>query len=281
MKNLASLKKPVKTAGKTIAIDSLKLFNILILISGRNTSIEESLCYELTIQPMSLFDNSQRMRKANKALLGAFIKEGTATTPASGSSGVERCVTDGGWFLHQCLFPWTGKTFGEITKSYVNLVLRGTKNTFVFDGIASSPKDHEHERRKRFYSADINIQSKTICTTTKQKFLANAQNKMQFIKLLSRALEKEKNIKVLQANDDADTLIAKTVLELSYRHTVEVKSEDTDIICMLVHHFQPNNKDMTFSTAKADYKIREIAAKLTEKERGLLLFTQSFLDVIQ
>ena len=59
---------------KNVVIDALKLFTRLILISERETSVEESLCYELTQVPMSLYDNNQQMRKANKAALGTYLK---------------------------------------------------------------------------------------------------------------------------------------------------------------------------------------------------------------
>ena len=73
--NLASLKKPIKVNEKTVVI--IKLFTRLILISEKETSVEESLCYELTQVPMtmSLYDNNQQMRKANKAALGTYLKK--------------------------------------------------------------------------------------------------------------------------------------------------------------------------------------------------------------
>ena len=75
-----------------------------------------------------------------------------------------------------------------------------------------------------------------------------------------RALRKLKNVEVLQAKDDADTLIAKTALEMSYNHPVEVRAEDTDVLFLLIGHFQPRNNDITFITSKV--KVHTLYVKL-------------------
>ena len=100
--NLCQLKKTVKLNDRKVVIDSMKLFNRLILIADRETTIEESLKFELTVVPMSLFDDSQMMRKANKAALGKYLKklnDLTVTGKTSNSKGP--LIIDGGWLIHQ------------------------------------------------------------------------------------------------------------------------------------------------------------------------------------
>ena len=68
VKALSSLRKIPKTNEKKIHLDSLKLFNRLILFAQRDMTVETSLEYELTPFPLSLFSNKdQKMNKANKA----------------------------------------------------------------------------------------------------------------------------------------------------------------------------------------------------------------------
>ena len=81
-------------------IDSMKLFNRLVLISDRETTIEESLKFELTVVPMSLFDDYQMMRKANKAALGKYLKKLIDLTLTTGSSKVRLLSMVDGCFIN-------------------------------------------------------------------------------------------------------------------------------------------------------------------------------------
>ena len=83
------------------------MFTHLILISERETSVEESLCYELTQVPMNLYDNNQQMRKANKAALETYLKK--LTNPVN----IFLNTHTGGWLLHQVHYK-SGQTYGEI-----------------------------------------------------------------------------------------------------------------------------------------------------------------------
>jgi hypothetical protein len=68
IKALSSLRKCPLVNEKKIHLDSLKLFNRLIIFAQRDMTVETSLQYELTPFPLSLFSNKdQKMNKANKA----------------------------------------------------------------------------------------------------------------------------------------------------------------------------------------------------------------------
>ena len=58
---------------KDIVIDLLTIFNRLVSASERESTFEDSLRYELTAMLMSLFNNEQMVRKANKAALGQYL----------------------------------------------------------------------------------------------------------------------------------------------------------------------------------------------------------------
>ena len=75
VKPLSHLMKTVKIKDKTLVLDSVKLFNRLVIVSQQELSVKESYEFELTAVPMSLFDKTQFMRKPNKALLGKPHKE--------------------------------------------------------------------------------------------------------------------------------------------------------------------------------------------------------------
>ena len=57
---LSSLRKIPKVNEKKIHINSLKLFNRLIIIAQRDMTVETSLEYELTPFPLSLFSNKDQ-----------------------------------------------------------------------------------------------------------------------------------------------------------------------------------------------------------------------------
>ena len=48
----------------------------------------------------------------------------------------------------------------------------------------------------------------------------------------------EHGIEVNVATDDADTMVASKVVTLSSNEDFEVKAEDTDILCFIIHHFK-------------------------------------------
>ena len=64
---LSSLRKIPKVNEKKIHLDSLILFNRLVIFAQRDMTVKVSLEYELTTFPLSLFSNKdQKMNKANK-----------------------------------------------------------------------------------------------------------------------------------------------------------------------------------------------------------------------
>ena len=75
-----------------------------MVIGERELSISESLCYELTNLPASLFTEKQRMRKTNKAVLGKELKSRVNSTIAQ---NIAVTVIDGGWLIHQVCFDYS------------------------------------------------------------------------------------------------------------------------------------------------------------------------------
>ena len=96
-----------------------------------------------------------------------------------------------------------------------------------------------------------------------EPFLPNTTNKKGFIVLLKQYLEQQ-GIIVCQAAGDADRLIVSTALKSAVEgsHNVVVVAEDTDILVMLLRHYQSTMQNVFFmSEAKKDRGGRQIAAK--------------------
>ena len=74
IKPLRDLKMGIVVNEKKLIIDSLKLFNRLIIISEREVATQENLKFELTAFPMSIFNKHQKMRKTDKSDFGKFLK---------------------------------------------------------------------------------------------------------------------------------------------------------------------------------------------------------------
>ena len=71
--SLESLRSAPKVNGIKLVIDSLKLFNRLIIISEHEVKTKEALRFEDST-PMSLFDKDQKLRKPDKAALARLLK---------------------------------------------------------------------------------------------------------------------------------------------------------------------------------------------------------------
>ena len=83
---------------------------------------------------------------------------------------------------------------------------------------------------------------------TKEEFLSNTENKQRFIYMLGARLEANE-CEVHNAKGDADLLVVEVAVACADRTETVVISDDTDILCLLVHHtgkarhniwFQPN-----------------------------------------
>ena len=68
---------------KQVSMNSLQLFNRLIIINERELTITKSLESEVTPRPIALYTENQFMRKTEKAALGNYLKKKAAPLSAS------------------------------------------------------------------------------------------------------------------------------------------------------------------------------------------------------
>ena len=128
-KNFDVLKQRVKVNNKAVILVSFKLFQRLSLAAERQLSLVDSLSYELTILPTSIFDDHHFMRESKKFRLGNFLKDKVGPLTDICPAGLT--IIDGGWLLHQ--LPWEkNKCFLDIGAVYVTLVNSKTTERLLF-----------------------------------------------------------------------------------------------------------------------------------------------------
>ena len=132
-------------------------------------------------------------------------------------------VLDGGALLFAC--DWRkGERYENIFTSYVNKCRQFKVDIIVFDGYnEKSTKDSARSSRSKSVSATAEISKKGHCNNDRTTFLSNYSNKSGFVA-------------------DVDTTIVRTALD-PIKHgfqsqNVLVMADDTDILCLLIHHCQ-------------------------------------------
>ncbi|KAA0194715.1 hypothetical protein HAZT_HAZT007781 [Hyalella azteca] len=92
-------------------------------------------------------------------------------------------------------------------------------------------------------------QPSALFTTKKEQFLTNASNKQEFVNMLSQKLVSA-GCHVLQAEGDADVLIAKTAVEYANECSNTVIGEDTDLITLLIFSTNPDSEALYLQSDK-------------------------------
>ncbi|XP_031788953.1 uncharacterized protein LOC116417917 isoform X1 [Nasonia vitripennis] len=227
-------------------IDIYLLFQrICVIFNGDAEKTREAFYYELTPYPLSLFNEKGQMRKTQKSKLYPLFKTSNRLLALQTS---DIYVIDGGWLLHAVVWPHSQK-FKEVFKLYLSYIIKhfGRRVTVVFDGYNNEyigVKSYERYcRREKNVGADIDISEDKMVTMNQTKFLSNISNKLNFVDLLSKYLE-ENNIHTKISEEDADTVIIRTAIELkdSNESFVSVVGNDIDLLILLITHCIGGNK---------------------------------------
>ncbi|GBO41774.1 hypothetical protein AVEN_273704-1 [Araneus ventricosus] len=176
--------------------------------------------FELSPFPLSLF-NEDGMRKGTKSFLFSAF---TPTKIGAIQGKNNFVVVDGGHLLHKVVLQ-RNMNFGDIVKSYLTYLQThyGSNVAVVFDGYPSdvngkSIKSAERIRRANLHSSHEIISNEATCPEiSKEQFLANERNKMRFIDLLKKFIQKG-NVTVKQAVEDADILIVETAVSVKSQY---------------------------------------------------------------
>lgn len=192
-------KKSLKVDGHPITVDPQLLFQRFITVA--NTTYEdkkELFQFELCSFPSALFESHELLRQPNKATLADELWElviAHAGSPSSNFPADVQFVIDGGSLFQRLQGSWTrGNTFQSIIDGYTQFVnSRYPHAVIVFDCYMSGPstKDMTHLRRTNGRrGAAVHFSLDMVLRSTKEQFLANAENKQRFICALGTALEK-------------------------------------------------------------------------------------------
>ena len=129
-------------------------------------------------------------------------------------------------------------------------------------------------------SVDIQVSGNLPAFANQTAFLANKNNKMQFIALLGNALQ-EVGHQVKYSQGDADTSIVSTALDIATSgRKVTVVADDTDVLVLLMYHWNDEMADIFFlSEARKDkantvpvYSIEDVTLAIGNTLKVLILF---------
>ena len=136
----------------------------------------------------------------------------------------------------------------------------------------------------------VEIFDDSTCISDRNAFLGNYSNKSCFVDKLKQNLA-DKSINVIQTRCDADTTIVKTALNSQeiYQSTrlVVVLAEDTDILCMLIHHIKASDNceillgNVRTGSARViktrlQYRMSHIIGATNEVTKEFILFGHAF-----
>ena len=130
----------------------------------------------------------------------------------------------------------------------------------------------------------VDICDDNPCPLDQELFFANYSNKEKFISELARKLESE-SVNVVMCSRDAGTTIIKVALQIKDASAL-VFTDDTDNLCLLIHHVdtsqKQNNiyiKNMTKkkeSNERVCYKLHDAIDNLDPLIIKFILFTHAF-----
>ena len=152
-------------------------------------------------------------------------------------------------------------------------MLTGSKLFLMAIEYRSSTKDHEHARRLKNLSRNIEVTENKKVMISRTKFLDNINNKDNLIKLIVRECNKT-NIQAEQEEADADTTLVQRAISLTGQgYSVIVTADDAYVLVLLLHH---QAKTVSLTASGRTYLIDYIPQKLTKFEKRYLLFSHSF-----
>ena len=107
VKSLDTLRSGPKVNGKKLVIDSLKLFNLLLIISKRQVKTKQARRFELTPTPIRSCESQRRLQRVRKAFV-----EPIEPPPCTS------LVIDGGWLMYN--IKWEANlTWNNIAENYL------------------------------------------------------------------------------------------------------------------------------------------------------------------
>ena len=222
-----SLYASINVGTEKVTIDPLTLFIHLIVLVERKRQNEtvDHFRYEMAPYPMALFKDGI-MRTAKKSKLKQLLMENVNSVEAPQTVR----IVDGGTLL------WLEKGW-DIQKNIQDIFsipLAPWHWHHSFWWLQHVGKDSTHQKRGGKKSQTVEIRKGNSCPSNRSTFFSNYSNKENFVKALGSHLET--NFKIVQYPSDADTSVVKETMEGAEHSDITVFSDDTDVLCLLVHH---------------------------------------------
>ncbi|GBM73342.1 hypothetical protein AVEN_37593-1 [Araneus ventricosus] len=198
---------------------------------------EKACCFAISRQEPHPWSKKDPFRLAGGTLFSCGSKK--LKVPRKGA-GPFSLLVDGGHLLQKVVWQ-RNMNFGDIAKSYLTYLQThyGSNVAVVFDGYPSdvngkSTKSAERIRRANLHSSHEIIFNEATCPEISQEqFLANERNKVRFIDLLKKFLQKA-NVTVKQAVEDANILIVKIAVSVKSQYdNIFVVGENIDFLVLL------------------------------------------------
>ena len=157
---------------------------------------------------------------------------------------------------------WRGMKLKEISEGHVSDVTKKCGNAYiVFDGydeaILTKPNAHATRSTSKDSSPNVIEQEENEAPYSNKHFLSNNHTRSQLISLLSEYLTSDGQI--ISRVDEEDTKIVSTALELSKGSNVIVVVNVTDVVVMLLYHYQSQISNIYFlqGRGKKYWNIRD------------------------
>lgn len=278
---LSAVSSSIKIADEVITIDPTLLYQRISFAKQSQADLKEYLSYELSPYPLSLFDEVVMRKSMKSALYNLFspIEEPTLT-------GDVCYVVDGGFLLHKVVWR-KGAYFSFICQQYVDYVKKYYKEqaVIVFDGYSDDIVKKSTKTAERLRRSTKSIATETLfdemmqVTVNQEKFLANEKNKSRLIEVLKQKFELD-GFSVKQHEEDADTLIVTTAMELCKKHdSVVIVGEDVDLLIILNAIAKKQQKNIYFmKPGKGKSPIRLYSSDSLQKSAltRYILFCHAF-----
>ena len=267
----------VTIRGEVTPVNSSQLFMRIVCVLRDDIDKADYFRYELAPTPPALFAGCC-MRKTDKSAFATLFNHTTYTEDRLETEST--FVIDGGYLLHAATASWPRlATYEDICTIYVrHVALHYPSAVVVFDGYSGHPctKDAEQRRRAARRSCpDIEFTEHTTTTASQADFLANRRNKARLIEMLAGWFQAAQ-IQVRQAQNDADTLIIRTALEIELSgKSVVVVGSDTDLLAMLIARTRQDGRVLMLhpGTSKSPaklYDVPKIQGEIRDMKNALL-----------
>ena len=278
--------KPLKLIDGNIHMSSVEIQQRLLSLAKASGHISQEIFeYELSVVSPPLFYDDGNMRKNTKSCLVDHMLKIIPTLQHDSITSlmeVNHCaqVIDGSRQLRIIEWPKIGTVqslLNILTDRMLEMKVPNWPFVVLLDTYREpTTKSSEHKRRNGVDPGpDTIVNFNTPVPKENMPFLANNCNKQCLIDLWESDLHsKGVSVELAEIDGDADILIVRTALQIAGTGlNVKVRANDTDILVMLVHHFNPSeHADIFYMPGSIVISVRLMCSALGQSMCDCLPF---------